>query len=204
MVLHTSFTHRASTQDIDYIHRAFAAEYRAVGFPDAEQRLRKCIAETAAAFNLGADWMNDHADVALPMALECVLPFAYLKTNQPTNNQHYITTPQQTASTAGRTTRYSPRRHGKRTRCRRRYSTSADSPSSRCPGPGRSRSSSSDTPSRTPSTAPPSSGSASRSAAYAGPSRASSSGSWSAAGPWAIPGTSRRSAHSSACAYRTP
>src|SRR6266404_5591993 len=77
MVLHSSFTHRASTQDIDYIHRAFAAEYRAVGFPDAEQRLRKCIAETAAAFNLGADWMNDHADVALPMALECV-PFSLL------------------------------------------------------------------------------------------------------------------------------
>ena len=30
--------------------------------PDAEQRLRGCIAEIAYRFNLGADWMNDHAD----------------------------------------------------------------------------------------------------------------------------------------------
>jgi hypothetical protein len=88
MVLHPSFTHRESTQDIDYIHRAFVTEYRALGFTDAEERLRSCIAETAAKFNLGADWMNDHADVALPMALECVvrlLFFEYLtkKTNHP-------------------------------------------------------------------------------------------------------------------------
>lgn len=68
MVLHPSFTHRESTQDIDYIHRAFVTEYRALGFPDAEVRLRTCIAETAAKYNLGADWMNDHADIALPMA----------------------------------------------------------------------------------------------------------------------------------------
>ena len=72
MVLHPSFTHRESTQDIDYIHRAFVKEYRALGFTDAEERLRSCIAETAVNFNLGADWMNDHADVALPMAPECV------------------------------------------------------------------------------------------------------------------------------------
>ncbi|KAI9435132.1 hypothetical protein H4582DRAFT_2112431 [Lactarius indigo] len=39
MVLHPSFTHRESTQDVDYIHRAFT-------------------------------WINDHADVALPMALD--------------------------------------------------------------------------------------------------------------------------------------
>ncbi|KAH8981709.1 hypothetical protein EDB92DRAFT_1936982 [Lactarius akahatsu] len=70
MVLHPSFTHRESTQDVDYIHRAFAAEYRALGFIDAEERLRSCIAETAAKFHLGADWINDHADVALPMALD--------------------------------------------------------------------------------------------------------------------------------------
>ncbi|KAH9035712.1 hypothetical protein EDB85DRAFT_1942539 [Lactarius pseudohatsudake] len=70
MVLHPSFTHRESTQDVDYIHRAFAAEYRALGFTDAEERLRSCIAETAAKFRLGADWINDHADVALPMALD--------------------------------------------------------------------------------------------------------------------------------------
>lgn len=70
MVLHPSFMHRDSTQDVDYIHRSFVREYRALGFPDAEQRLRKCIAETAYRFNLGADWMNDHADVALPLALD--------------------------------------------------------------------------------------------------------------------------------------
>jgi hypothetical protein len=83
MVLHPHFTHRESTQDIDYLHRAFATEYRTQGFPDAEERLRRCIAETAAKFNLGADWMNDHADVALPMALECVPhSVAYLTKNQ--------------------------------------------------------------------------------------------------------------------------
>ncbi|KAH9056312.1 hypothetical protein EDB87DRAFT_1676114 [Lactarius vividus] len=48
-----------STQDVDYIHRAFAAEYRALGYPD-------CRGPTAAKFHLGADWINDHADVALP------------------------------------------------------------------------------------------------------------------------------------------
>ena len=72
MVLHPSFNHRESTQDVDYIHRSFVSEYRALGFQDAEQRLRSCIADTARTFNLGADWMNDHADVALPLALECV------------------------------------------------------------------------------------------------------------------------------------
>jgi len=72
MVLYPSFKHRDSTQDVDYIHRSFVKEYRALGFPDAEQRLRGCIAETAYKFNLGADWMNDHADVALPIAQECV------------------------------------------------------------------------------------------------------------------------------------
>ena len=72
MVLHPSFTHRESTQDVDYIHRSFETEYRALGFTDAGERLRSCIAETAAKFNLGADWMNDHSDAALPMALECV------------------------------------------------------------------------------------------------------------------------------------
>jgi hypothetical protein len=72
MVLHPSFTHRDSTQDVDYIHRSFVKEYRALGFLDAEQRLRGCIAETAYRFNLGADWMNDHADIVLPLALECV------------------------------------------------------------------------------------------------------------------------------------
>ena len=79
MVLHPSFMHRDNTQDVDYIHRSFVKEYRALGFQDAEQRLRGCIAETAYRFNLGADWMNDHADIALPLALECVrssIPFS--------------------------------------------------------------------------------------------------------------------------------
>jgi hypothetical protein len=74
MVLHPYLSHRESTQDVDYIHRSFAPEYRTLGFPDAEQRLRACIKETARRFGLGADWMNDHADVALPLALECVIP----------------------------------------------------------------------------------------------------------------------------------
>jgi hypothetical protein len=78
MVLHSHFTHRESTQDVDYIHRSFANEYRALGFTDAEQRLRTCIAETAYRYNLGADWMNDHADVALPLAVECVQPSTLL------------------------------------------------------------------------------------------------------------------------------
>ena len=73
MVLHPSFSHRESTQDVDYVHRSFVSEYRSLGFPDAEQRLRTCIAETARQFGLGADWMNDHADVALPWALEYVM-----------------------------------------------------------------------------------------------------------------------------------
>lgn len=81
MVLHPYFTHRQSTQDVDYIHRSFVKEYRALGFSDAEQRLRNCIAETAYRYNLGADWMNDHADVALPMALECVRPSLLLSEN---------------------------------------------------------------------------------------------------------------------------
>jgi hypothetical protein len=35
--------------------------------------LRGCIAETAYIFNLSADGTNDHADVALPLAVKCVL-----------------------------------------------------------------------------------------------------------------------------------
>ena len=73
MVLHPSLRHRESTQDVDYIHRSFVTEYRDLGFPDPGRLLRKCIAETALKYNLGADWMNDHADVALPMAREYVM-----------------------------------------------------------------------------------------------------------------------------------
>ena len=135
IVLHPSFTYtdRASTQDINYIHRGFAAEYRELGFTDAEQRLRTCIAETTANFNLGVDWMNDNADVVLPWALECVLPFAYL-----IKNLINMASPPPVSS-AGSTTRYLRRRYGKRTRNPRRYLTSADSRSSQSPGPGHYR-----------------------------------------------------------------
>jgi hypothetical protein len=83
MVLHPSFSHRESTQDVDYVHRSFVSEYRALGFPDAEQRLRMCIAGTARQFGLGADWMNDHADVALPWALEYVMTLIPSQTQLP-------------------------------------------------------------------------------------------------------------------------
>jgi len=39
MVLHPSFSHCESTQDVDYIHRSFVSEYKVLGFPDAEQQL---------------------------------------------------------------------------------------------------------------------------------------------------------------------
>jgi hypothetical protein len=69
---HSLFSHRES-QGVDFIYPSFVFEYRALDFPDAEQRLRTCIAETARKFCLGADWMDDHADVALPWAQECVM-----------------------------------------------------------------------------------------------------------------------------------
>ncbi|EIM84724.1 uncharacterized protein STEHIDRAFT_148077 [Stereum hirsutum FP-91666 SS1] len=57
--------------------RAFVKEYGCVGpaggghrVPDAEARLLRCIEETARKFGLGKDWMNSHADVALPMAYD--------------------------------------------------------------------------------------------------------------------------------------
>ncbi|KAI0049094.1 hypothetical protein FA95DRAFT_947710 [Auriscalpium vulgare] len=70
MVMHPELNHRYKTQDIDYIHRAFVAHYHKLGDYGAEQRLRACIAGTAHQLGLGADWMNDHADVALPMATD--------------------------------------------------------------------------------------------------------------------------------------
>ena len=51
------------------VHRSFVSEYCAPGFPDTKQRLQISIAETAHKLD-GANWMNDHADVALPWALE--------------------------------------------------------------------------------------------------------------------------------------
>ncbi|TFY61588.1 hypothetical protein EVG20_g6994 [Dentipellis fragilis] len=68
VVLHQELQSRKSTRDIDYIHRAFVAEYRRYGIWDAGERLKACIAQTAQRFRLGGDWMNSHADVALPMA----------------------------------------------------------------------------------------------------------------------------------------
>ncbi|KAF9484572.1 hypothetical protein BDN70DRAFT_797452 [Pholiota conissans] len=63
-----SLATRTTTRDIDYIHRGFIAEYGQSRFPDAAERLKACIKETARKFGLGADWMNSDADIALPMA----------------------------------------------------------------------------------------------------------------------------------------
>lgn len=78
-VFHQSLKSRRSTRDIDFLMRAFVKEYGCVGpaggghrVPDAEARLLRCIEETARKFGLGKDWMNSHADVALPMAYEYV------------------------------------------------------------------------------------------------------------------------------------
>jgi hypothetical protein len=74
MILHPAFQCSGYTQDIDYIHRSFVREYTALGFRDAEQRLRTCIEMTAYHFKLGADWMNHHADMTLPWAVKWVQP----------------------------------------------------------------------------------------------------------------------------------
>ena len=71
MVLHPSLTRcRQSTPDVDYCHRSFLTEMGARGVHDAGDRLTACIDATAYAFGLGRDWMNAHADVALPLAIE--------------------------------------------------------------------------------------------------------------------------------------
>jgi hypothetical protein len=74
MILHPAFQCSGYTQDIDYIHRSFVRVYTALGFWDAEQRLRTCIEMTAYHFKLGADWMNHHADMMLPWAVKWVQP----------------------------------------------------------------------------------------------------------------------------------
>lgn len=61
---------RHDTRDVDYIHRSFVEEWKSRGIPDAGDRLQACIDATARAYGLGRDWMNAHADVALPMATE--------------------------------------------------------------------------------------------------------------------------------------
>lgn len=65
-----SMVARTKTRDVDYIHRGFLVEYGQNRLPDAAERLKCCIQETARRFNLGADWMNSDADIALPMAHE--------------------------------------------------------------------------------------------------------------------------------------
>ena len=70
VVIHPSLLHCESTQDVDYVDRSIVSEHRALGFPDAGQRPRIFIAETAYKFR---DWMNDDEDVALPWALECAM-----------------------------------------------------------------------------------------------------------------------------------
>jgi len=39
-----------------------------LGVLDAEAKLQTCIDATAAEYRLGTDWLNAHADIALPMA----------------------------------------------------------------------------------------------------------------------------------------
>jgi hypothetical protein len=65
-----SYPRRTTTRDVDYIHRSFIAELASYGMPDAGVKLQECIEITARHFGLGGDWMNSHADVALPMAHE--------------------------------------------------------------------------------------------------------------------------------------
>jgi hypothetical protein len=60
--------HRTTTRDVDYIHRSFTIEMAQVQISNAAGKLKECILATARHFNLGADWMNSDADIALPMA----------------------------------------------------------------------------------------------------------------------------------------
>jgi hypothetical protein len=65
-----SLPRRTTTRDVDYIHRSFITELASCGMPDAAVKLQECIKATARYYRLGADWMNSHADIALPMAHE--------------------------------------------------------------------------------------------------------------------------------------
>lgn len=71
---------RTSTRDVDIVRRSFVGEWAKMGVRDAGERLQNCVMLTARQFGLGLDWMNSDADVALPMANECVfsLSFFYL------------------------------------------------------------------------------------------------------------------------------
>ncbi|KAJ3522580.1 hypothetical protein NM688_g8854 [Phlebia brevispora] len=70
MVLHHQLNCRRNTRDVDYCHRSFVAEWTQRGVRDAGDKLNACILATAKQWGLGADWMNAHADVALPMAVD--------------------------------------------------------------------------------------------------------------------------------------
>jgi hypothetical protein len=63
-----SLPRRTTTRDVDYIHRSFVTELASYNMPDAAVKLQECIKTTARCFRLGEDWMNSHADIALPMA----------------------------------------------------------------------------------------------------------------------------------------
>lgn len=71
MVLHPTLaasTNRRTTRDIDFIKRSFLVEMHKSGIYDAEAKLQRCIDATAMKFQLGTDWFNADADIALPMA----------------------------------------------------------------------------------------------------------------------------------------
>lgn len=70
MVLHKHLNCRQHTRDVDYLHRSFEVEWKQRGVVNAGERINACIEATAKQFGLGLDWMNAHADVALPMAYE--------------------------------------------------------------------------------------------------------------------------------------
>jgi len=207
MVLHPSSSYCESTQDVDYIHWSFVSEYKALGFPDVEQRLRTCIMETACKFSLGADWMNDHADVALPWALEHVHDSPKPLTCLPSLTLlfyfifiFYLFAANKDSNTILSTTP----RPSTRMRCNRPSSMSAALPLLPFPGHGPSRSNWCTMQSKTQLIVPLFSVSVSRNAASTGHSLASSSGSWSVVGRWAIPGISPRRSSSSVHAYRMP
>jgi len=88
MVLHKNLLCRKDTRDVDYLHRSFETEWKRRGVKDAGDRLNTCIAATAERFGLGLDWMNAHADVALPMAYNNhgqLYDPIYTDATQPTN-----------------------------------------------------------------------------------------------------------------------
>lgn len=68
---------RTSTRDVDIVRRSFVGEWAKMGVRDAGERLQNCVMLTARQFGLGLDWMNSDADVALPMASECVFSLTF-------------------------------------------------------------------------------------------------------------------------------